>query len=339
MLLVTAKGGGLYNAAMRRERERRMVSELHPELIKAFQQVFISREDCYPLQRPTGSYVRVRKPLTAEVLAAHLAGTLTIGAYALDQQSQAKWLCLDADTEEQWCDLVKLARQLMEEEVTAYLELSRRGGHLWLFTAAIPAPNIRQFGKQLLVEYGGDAAIELYPKQDQLVTGPGSLVRLPLGIHQKTGKRYHFVSPDGQPIAPTIREQIAVLAQPQRVPQGFIDRLCALAPEPEVYSPTPDFDNLPRGSGSSLSETLKTTVSVHQFVGQFVQLDQANRGLCPFHDDQHQSFQVNVKGNYWNCYAGCGGGSIIDFWMKWREAHGQDSSFAETVKELRQMLL
>ena len=29
--------------------------------------------------------------------------------------------------------------------------------------------------------------------------------------------------------------------------------------------------------------------------------------------DLHPSFGVNTEGNYWHCFAGCGGGSVIDF--------------------------
>ena len=80
-------------------------------------------------------------------------------------------------------------------------------------------------------------------------------------------------------------------------------------------------------------------MTVHDFVSRYVKLDTRGKGKCPFHDDNIKSFQVNDNRNYWSCYAGCGGGSIIDFWMKWREAHGQDGSFSETVLELREMLL
>jgi DNA primase len=78
---------------------------------------------------------------------------------------------------------------------------------------------------------------------------------------------------------------------------------------------------------------------VPDFVGRFVTLDRQDRGHCPFHDDQHQGFQVSSEGNFWHCYAGCGGVAIVDFWMKWRETQGQDGSFTEAVKELHQMLL
>jgi DNA primase len=57
--------------------------------------------------------------------------------------------------------------------------------------------------------------------------------------------------------------------------------------------------------------------------------------LCLFHhDDHHRSFGVKDEDSYWHSFAGCGGGSVIDFWIKWR---GHD--FTTTVKELALMLL
>ncbi|MHA2433799.1 MAG: CHC2 zinc finger domain-containing protein, partial [Candidatus Thorarchaeota archaeon] len=43
---------------------------------------------------------------------------------------------------------------------------------------------------------------------------------------------------------------------------------------------------------------------------------------------------VNDEGNYWHCFAGYGGGSVIDFWMNWREC-----DFTTAIKELAEMLL
>jgi len=56
-------------------------------------------------------------------------------------------------------------------------------------------------------------------------------------------------------------------------------------------------------------------------------------GLCPFHDDHRPGLAINDEENYWYCFAGCGGGSIIDFWMKWR-----DCDFTTTIKELAEIL-
>jgi DNA primase len=78
-------------------------------------------------------------------------------------------------------------------------------------------------------------------------------------------------------------------------------------------------------------------VTVLEFVSQYVDLKPMARGaigLCPFHDDHRPSFGVNEAGNYWNCWVGCGGGSVIYFWMRWREC-----DFTPAVRELAEMVL
>ncbi|NOH04966.1 MAG: hypothetical protein HND47_24830 [Chloroflexi bacterium] len=106
----------------------------------------------------------------------------------------------------------------------------------------------------------------------------------------------------------------------------FISQYKAYIPKPALVKSEP--------VGGTLSEQIKRSVTVLDFVGQFVELSPAGRGLCPFHDDHRQSFSVNAEKNYWHCFAGCGGGSIIDFWMKW-----QDVDFGQAVKELARTLL
>ncbi len=65
---------------------------------------------------------------------AHLHGDMTIGAYSLSPSDEAKWLCFDADDTERWDNLKCMAQALAEQGISPYLEPSRRGGHLWLFT-------------------------------------------------------------------------------------------------------------------------------------------------------------------------------------------------------------
>ncbi len=300
------------------------------------------------MQLYNGRYIQVHKPLTLEHVSSHLedyrnreSPVTTIGAYALDENSHAKWICFDADREDQWNGLRSLAVNLKRDGVPAYLEPSRRGGHLWLFTPRMSGVQARRFGNQLLSEH--ELNVELYPKQDRLIEGEGagSFVRLPLGVHRKKQWVYHFVDVDGNPLAPSITEQIKILATPELVPMDFIDEVVARSPEPQPLSPTPTFEKKPIISGESLSKRLIHRVSVFDFVSQYVSLDQSGIGHCPFHDDEHTSFQVNTQKNYWNCYAdkGCGGGNIIHFWSKWREVHGQDPNFIPTITELAQMLL
>jgi hypothetical protein len=318
-------------------KEQLPLPEIAPELVQAYANTFFNRFDCYPLQHDTGRYVSIKQPLTLPLVTAHLRGELTIGAYALDTESRAHWLCFDVDDEESFVVLKQLAQNLQVQSITSYLELSRRGGHLWLFTFPLSGKAIRHFGQQLLTGYAFPK-IELYPKQDMLTTGTGSQVRLPLGIHRKSGKRYSFITPDDKPLAPTIREQIALLSHPACVPQTFIEATLAQVIERTSLLPKRRTEKVKWASGSTLSERLKNAISVYDFVSRYVELDEHGKGLCPFHDDQQPSFQVNRERNFWSCYAGCGGGSAIDFWMKWRQIHGQDGSFTATIKDLAQIL-
>jgi hypothetical protein len=147
------------------------------------------------------------------------------------------------------------------------------------------------------------------------------------------------VTLDDQPLAPTIREQIQLLAHPDQVPQEFIDQALARAPAAKPVFPTPRFKEGRQAEGETVSERIKSAVSVREFVSQYVDLNRSNKGLCPFHDDHVESFSVNEAGNYWNCFADCGGGSIIHFWQKWRQLNGQDADFTATITELARMLL
>lgn len=312
--------------------------EVDRDVLVRYADTFIPRWDRYPLQLPDGKYVAIKKPFTLDLVEKHIRGEVTIGAYALDRSSRAKWLCLDADDDTEWDGLLDMARQLHDQDLSPYLEPSRRGGHLWLFLdRPIPGQDARRFGKWLLAKHDLPD-VELFPKQDELRTGPGSLVRLPLGVHRKSGKRYHFVTLGGNPLAPTVRDQMAVLSHPATIPYTVIENVLADLPEPKPVFPTPRFSKR-KLAGAEPSERIKRAVSVYDFVSQYVDLDRNGRGLCPFHDDHRQSFSVDRRGNYWRCFAGCEGNTVIDFWMKWRELHGQDSSFTATVTELAQMLL
>ncbi|MCZ7538799.1 MAG: CHC2 zinc finger domain-containing protein [Anaerolineae bacterium] len=308
------------------------------ETLTAYAHRLIPRFDCYSEQLATGRYRAVKESLTLDMVEAHLRGEQTLGAYALDAQSRARWICLDADDDHEWAGLLKMVQGLHEQGIHPYIEPSRRGGHLWFFfTDPLPGRDARRLGKQLLTEHNLET-VELYPKQDELRTGPGSLVRLPLGIHRKSGKRYYFVTLSGEPLAPSVREQMRLLAYPVPVSPTFVEDLLSRAPEAKQVFPTPSFEHRPAAEGDALSERIKNRISVYEFVSQYVQFDRGTKGLCPFHDDHEESFSISIDGNYWHCFAGCGGGSVIDFWMKWREMRGEDSSFTASITDLAKML-
>ena len=295
--------------------------------------VFLQRCDLYARQLDDGSYICIKKPLLPINLIAHLKGDITLGAYVLDQGSRARYIVFDADDESGLGKLSWMARRLAMQGAGSYLEHSRRGGHLWLFLESqIPGEDAREFGLGLATTYGLEG-IELFPKQNHLQGGPGSLVRLPFGIHQRTGQRYGFYDANGQQLASRLSEQIIQLSTPQTIPTTLFAAYRSLIPIPSIPSPNTDFEPTESRNGT-LSERVKGSVSVFDFVARYVKLSSNGRGFCPFHDDQQMSFSVNIEQNYWHCFSGCGGGSIIDFWMKW-----QDCDFITAVKELAAALL
>jgi len=82
-------------------------------------------------------------------------------------------------------------------------------------------------------------------------------------------------------------------------------------------------------------ERIKNAVPLVAFLSGFVELRPIASGAighCPFHEDHNPSFGVNREGNYWHCFAGCGGGSVIEFWMKFNNC-----DFNTAVKELKEM--
>ena len=292
---------------------------------------FVQRWDMYPRQyagaRP---YFTVQEPLNIGNIFDHLRGSVTLGTYLLNPDSQGRFLVLDADDEGQWQQVVQMSLFLQAEDVPVYLEQSRRGGHAWLFFDEwLAGSQIRSFARGLVQAHQLDG-IEIYPKQPLVESGPGSLIRMPFGIHQGSGQRYGFYYPSGEPIAATLRQQMQVLQAPQTVPKSAFSVFESMAPK-EMEKP--DFERV-EVPGGLVSQRVKAAIDVPSFVSRYVELSATGRGRCPFHDDQHASFGVNPDENYWHCYAGCGGGSIIDFWMRYKEC-----DFKTAVKELAEMLL
>ena len=315
----------------RRERQH-ADQELAPQA-EVLAKRFIQRWDLHARQLDNGHYICIHKPLKVNHILAHLRGDITLGTYLLDRNSQARFIVFDADDEQGFMRLAFLSRTLAEDGVPSYLERSRRGAHLWFFLAeAETGRDARSFGRGVVKVHGVDN-VEIFPKQDKLSSGPGSLIRLPFGVHRLAECRFEFFSPSGEPLAATIHEQILMLSSPQIVSDTAFDayRSCK-----SLFSQERVLDAI--GSPKdTVSERIKARVTVLEFVSQYIDLKPVGNGalgLCPFHDDHRPSFGVNDRENYWHCFAGCGGGSVIDFWMKWRAC-----DFTYAVTELAHILL
>ena len=79
--------------------------------------------------------------LTAVTIRQHLEGEITIGLYAINPATQrSKWVAIDADYAGAMEDLLKLQYSLQQDGVEAALEMSKRGGHLWISWRNPPWP-------------------------------------------------------------------------------------------------------------------------------------------------------------------------------------------------------
>ena len=160
--------------------------------------------------------------LTAATIRRHLEGEITIGLYAINPATQrSKWVAIDADYDDAMADLLKLQYFLQEDKVAAALEMSKRGGHLWIFmerpTLACQCRiYIYNLALRLGVRIRGAGlaeGIEVFPKHDELREGEfGSAIRGPLGIHRGANRRYWFYGADYD-----LEKQIAYLNRIQKL--------------------------------------------------------------------------------------------------------------------------
>jgi len=98
------------------------------------------------------------------------------------------------------------------------VEASRRGGHLWLLLdETAPAVALRFVVAEALAQLAGQGveipAHELYPDASATAAPAkrlGHAVRLPLGVHRRTGVRYPLFDGQGNPCAFTTQERAAM---------------------------------------------------------------------------------------------------------------------------------
>lgn len=195
-----------------------------------FQGLFAGREDVHARQwaQPGGEtgYSPVKEPLTPAVVRNHLLGTYTVGVYPIRLDGTCTFFAVDLDVDraalEQARSQPALARQLRADLRAEGLRLLRvlqelglpvlfedsgyKGRHYWVFLAEPEAaPVLHQLGRLLL---GWQARqlprglhLEFFPKQAAVQgKGLGNLIKLPLGIHRRTGRRALLLDDGGQPL-------------------------------------------------------------------------------------------------------------------------------------------
>ena len=193
-----------------------------------FTTLFSGREGVYPRQwaSPTGEsgYTPIKEPLTLQVAKNHILGNHTIGVYQLRMDNTVSFIAFDIDIskfhiakaitdEKLWQKAVenthKLACKFVDigaaNEIPVYIEDSGfKGRHCWIFFEnPIGAKVAKKFALLFLNQIKNSFSeihIEVFPKQTFVTPeGFGNLIKLPLGIHRKTGKRSMFIKPDNDP--------------------------------------------------------------------------------------------------------------------------------------------
>jgi hypothetical protein len=251
--------------------------------------------------------------LTAETIRKHLEGTLTVGLYAINSRSQrCKWVAIDADYKNAMEDLLKLQYQLMQDKVEPALEMSKRGGHLWIFLATpLLARECRVYIYNLAVTLGVPVkgaglaeGIEVFPKHDELDPGSfGNAIRGPLGIHRGASRRFWFYGADY-----TLEAQIEYLKRLPRVKEEEMTRFVAgeelppgVARRKQEAAPAAQYE---RRSGRSefqiLDHVRKVRKAGRNYVGRCPSCassggDQAGDNLAILIADSH----------FYQCWAGC----------------------------------
>ncbi len=209
------------------------------EIVRDYSRLFVNR-GAYTLQslrphlesgrhyyfRPKARGTGQELSLTDTTIKGHLEGEITIGLYAINPATQrSKWVAIDADYAGAMEDLLKLQYSLQQDSVESALEMSRRGGHLWIFMERPALARecriyIYNLALRLGVRIKGAGlveGIEIFPKHDELRHGEfGNAIRGPLGIHRGANRRYWFYGADYD-----LEKQMAYLTRLRKGPEGW----------------------------------------------------------------------------------------------------------------------
>lgn len=287
----------------------------------------VGRSDDYAFQLRDGRYLRAGSDLTYDELFAHLQGRYTLGTYVITEQNLCRFAVFDSDTPTGLFDLAGLQMDLATNHIPSYLERSRRGAHLWVFFWEPISPALVRAWLLPFCPIG----VEFYPKQDAAnVSHPGSLIRLPLGVHLRSGERYPFVRLlDGQPL-PLFSSVVDALGWFETIERAPVPSPSTILPQREDAHPkTPHNISFKKGEPTTTVEPTRTiqdwcaSQDALGVIGRYVSLDQRGMGCCPFgwhHDDgmdSHPSLVVYQPSApsvcCWYCHVWQQGGSLFDF--------------------------
>lgn len=264
--------------------------------------LFAARQDVYSEWVQGLGWRPVREPLTPEVVLAGLQRSgPAISGFLITPDSTSHVAAIDYDTDIGLVQATELAGVMANDGIPAYVETSRRGGHLWcILDRAVPAVALRAALRGLLQAAGqpDDPHIELRPGSDTIKEdGLGHALRMPWMPHPLTRQAGVVYDAEGTRLGPTIADGLL------DIEWASADRFLAWGERwvrPQVthipthhrapYEDFPDDDSL-------ASDLLRELWGVPNATpGRSVR--------CPAHDDKHASLSILADDKRAICKAG-----------------------------------
>jgi hypothetical protein len=294
------------------------------QIVEAYRKLLVNRP-AYTIQsqRPspqTGRHYYFRPSrrgtdlplsLTDETIRRHLEGEITVGLYAISPFTQrSKWVAIDADYGNALDDLLKLQYYLVRDKVQPALEMSNRGGHLWVFmTKPLLARECRIYIHNLAMKLGvpvkgreSAEGIEVFPKHDAIAPGDfGNAIRGPLGVHRAVNRRFWFYGADY-----TLQAQIEYLHGLRKLTEEELRRLIAGKEHPQWPLPPTRGASLRLQPGIGLP-----AFRILEHVGKIRKVGRNYLTRCPAcaelgHDRSRDNLAILIEDpRLYKCWAGC----------------------------------
>jgi hypothetical protein len=299
-------------------------SAIPPQVVQDYWRLFVNRR-AYTLQsarphpetgrhyyfRPSDKRTGAALELNEDIIRRHLQGEITIGLYAINPDNQCcKWVAIDADYKHALEDLLKLQYRLGQDGVQPALEMSRRGGHLWIFLETpLLARDCRIYIHDVALRLGVPVkgsglreGIEVFPKHDVIAPGGfGNAIRGPLGIHRGASRRFWFYGADY-----TVEAQIAYLTRLRKLTEPELQIFIAEKERPKD-SPKE------RSTASGLrGRTARPEFRILEHVGPVRKVGRNYVTRCPScaeagHDRSGDNLAILIEDpRFYQCWAGCG---------------------------------
>jgi hypothetical protein len=228
------------------------------------------------------------------------------------RHSVVNGLPIDADYKNAMEDLLKLQYHLWQDNVEPALEMSKRGGHLWILLATpLLANECRIYIHDLAARLGvpvkgaglGDG-IEVFPRHNAIGEKEfGNAIRGPLGIHRGANRRFWFYGADY-----TLDAQMAYLNGLRKLAEEDLQRFIAGQEQPVV--PSERHPPIKRAM-VRLGRPMRREFRILDQVGKVRKVGRNYVGRCPAcedsgHDRSGDNLAILIQDpRFYKCWAGC----------------------------------